>query len=208
LALEKKSKENLVNDIEGKLDDFFNDSTSAANADAPVDDLQKLKSVVLSIDWEITDSCLADLMQETERLLPVFEHDRFTHALLRMLNALGRYIQKRKASAHPVAINRVMSVYSTLERLIADSTLTEEQRRQLIANEIAAFKKLKQQVEARRGAVAHDQSASSASNDQYVEQRMFEAAMGDVEKRLSGQVANLKAQIESLQKEIDTLRDS
>lgn len=206
--MEKRSKENLVNDIEGKLDDFFDDSPPAANVGTPVEDLQKLKSVVLSIDWEITDTCLADLMQETERLLPVFEQDRFTHALLRMLNALGRYIQKRKASAHPVAINRVMSVYSTLEKLSADSTLTEEQRRQLIANEIAAFKKLKQQVEARRGAAGYDPSASSASNDLYVEQHKFEAAMGDVEKRLSGQVADLKAQIESLQKEIDALRDS
>jgi hypothetical protein len=207
LALEKKSKENLVNDIEGKLNDFFDDSTPAANGNAPVGDLQKLKSVVLSIDWEITDTCLTDLMQETERLLPLFGHDRFTHALLRMLNALGRYIQKRKASAHPVAINRVMSIYSTLERLIADSTLTEKQRRQLIANEITAFKKLKQQVEARRRTAGYDRSASAAPNNQYVERHRFEAAMVDVEKRLSGQLANLKAQIEGLQKEIDALRD-
>jgi hypothetical protein len=203
LALEKRSKENLMNDIENKLDDFFDDGTPATNTDAPVDTLEKLKTVVLSIDWEITDTCLADLMQETERLLPAYEKDRFTHALLRMLNALGRYIQKRKASAHPVAINRVMSVYSTLERLTTDSTLTEEQRRQLIANEIAAFKKLKQQVEAQRPGANR-----SAMNGQYVENRKFEAVMGDVEKRMDGQVADLKAQIESLQQELDTLRDS
>lgn len=205
--MEKRSKDNLVNDIENKLDDFFDGSTLATNTDTSIDDLQKLKSVVLSIDWEITDTCLADLMQETERLLPVFEKDRFTHALLRMLNALGRYIQKRKASAHPVAINRVMSVYSTLERLITDSALVEEQRRLLIAKEITAFKKLKQQVEAQRTSAKNDQSASSALNEHYVEQRKFEAAMGNVEKRLSGEVADLKAQIESLQKEIDALRD-
>jgi hypothetical protein len=202
--LDQKAKDNLMNDIENKLDDFFNGSPPPEKDDAPVDNLQKLKSVILSIDWEITDTCLQDLMHETEQLLPVFENDRFTHALLRMLNALGRYIQKRKASAHPVAINRVMSVYSTLERLIADSALTEEQRRQLIANEIAAFKRLKQLVEARRVTTGHD---ASASNDQYVEHHKFKEAMGDVEKRLSGQVADLKAQIESLQKEIDDLRN-
>ncbi len=207
--MEKSSKDNLVNDIENKLDDFFDDITPAASTEAPVDDLQKLKSVILSIDWEITDTCLTDLIQETERLLPVFEKDRFTHALLRMLNALGRYVQKRKASSHPVAINRVMSVYSTLERLIADSKLTGEQRRQLIANEIAAFKRLKQQVEAHRARTNHAQAGGfSGSNDQYVDQRKFEEAMGVVEKRLSGQVENLKAQIESLQKEIDALRDN
>jgi hypothetical protein len=203
LALEKKSKDNLMNDIESKLDDFFDDSTSENKTDAPVDNLEKLKTVVLSIDWEITDTCLAELMQETERLLPIFEQDRFTHTLLRMLNALGRYIQKRKASAHPAAINRVMTVYSTLEKLAGDSTLTEEQRRQLIANEIAAFKKLKQQVEAQRTGTAH-----SPLKEQYVDHGKFEAAMGEVEKRLEGQVADLKAQIESLQKELDFLRDS
>lgn len=206
--MEKKAKENRLNDIENKLDEFFDDGTLAANTDAPVEDLQQLKSIVLSIDWEITDTCLADLMQETERLLPVFENDRFTHALLRMLNALGRYIQKRKASAHPAAINRVMAVYSAIEKLVADSTLTEEQRRILIANEITAFKKLKQQVEAQRAGVYDNRSASSASNNPYVEQQKFEAAMGDVEKRLTGQVADLKAQIQGLQKAIDALRDS
>jgi hypothetical protein len=203
LALEKRSKDNLISDIENKLDDFFDSDAPAEKTDAPVDNLQKLKTVVLSIDWEITDTCLADLMQETERLLPLFEKDRFTHALLRMLNALGRYIQKRKASAHPVAINRVMSVYSTIERLITEAALTEEQRRQLIANEIVAFKKLKQQVEAQRTG-----TNQSALNQQYVEQHKFETAMGDVEKRLEGQVADLKAQIESLQKELDILRES
>ncbi len=207
--MDKSSKDNLVNDIENKLDDFFDDITPEASTKAPVDDLQKLKSVILSIDWEITDTCLTDLIHETERLLPVFEKDRFTHALLRMLNALGRYVQKRKASSHPVAINRVMSVYSTLERLIADKKLDSDQRRQLIANEIAAFKRLKQQVEARRAGGNHAQAAGFAgSNDQYIDQRKFEEAMGNVEKRLTGQVENLKTQIESLQKEIDALRDN
>ena len=204
--MEKSSKENLVNDIENKLDDFFNEDDNTATPDAPVENLQKLKSVVLSIDWEITDSCLADLMQETDRLLPKFEEDRFTHALLRMLNALGRYIKKRKARAHPVAINRVMAVYSTLEKLAGDSDLSEEQRRQLIANEIAAFKKLKQQVEAQRSGAGQDQSAGQPGS--HIDQRKLEQAVEDIEKRLNGQVADLKSQIDSLQKEIEILRGS
>lgn len=205
--MEKSLKENLVNDIENKLNDFFNEADNATTPDPPIDVLQQLKSVVLSIDWEITDSCLTDLMQETERLLPLFEKDRFTHALLRMLNALGRYIKKRKARSHPVAINRVMAVYSTLERLAGESDMAEKQRRQLIANEIAAFKKLKQQVEAQRSGVGQGKSVGqSGSFDQYIDQRKFEQAMENVEKRLNGQVADLKSQIDSLQKEIDVLR--
>jgi hypothetical protein len=207
LALEKSSKENLVNDIENKLDDFFNEKLNTTTPDTPVDDLQQLKSIVLSIDWEITDSCLIDLMEETDRLLPIFEKDRFTHALLRMLNALGRYIQKRKARAHPLAINRVMAAYSAIERLAGESDLADEKRRQLIANEIAAFKKLKRQVEAQRlGAGQGQSSGQSGSYDQYIDQHKFKQAMEHVEKRLNGQVADLKSQIDSLQKEIDSLR--
>jgi hypothetical protein len=207
LALEKSSKDNIANDIENRLDDFFDEDSPSSSSDAPIDDLKKLKSVVLSIDWEITDTCLTDLMQETERLLPGFEEDRYTHALLRMLNALGRYIQKRKASAHPVAINRVMTVYTTLEKLASDATVSDEERRQMIANEIVAFKKLKQQVESQRTGANSAQSAAGQS-DHFIDQRKFEEAMGDVEKRLTGQVADLKAQIENLQKEIDALRNS
>ena len=94
--MEKSSKENLVNDIENKLDDFFNEKDNATTPDTPVDDLQQLKSVILSIDWEITDSCLTDLMDETDRLLPIFEKDRFTHALLRMLNVWGATFKREK----------------------------------------------------------------------------------------------------------------
>lgn len=205
--MEKSSKENIVNDIENRLDNFFEENSPASSSEAYVHNLQKLKSVVLSIDWEITDTCLTDLMQETERLLPAFENDRYTHTLLRMLNALGRYIQKRKASAHPVAINRVMAVYTTLEKLASDKTVSEEKRRQMIANEIVAFKKLKQQVESKRPGADPAQSAA-ADSDHFIDQRKFEEAMGDVEKRLTGQVADLKTQIENLQKEIDALRNS
>ena len=107
-----------------------------------------------------------------------------------------------------MAINRVMAVYSTIERLAGESDLADEQRRQLIANEIEAFKKLKQQVEAQRSGAGQGQSVGqSGSYDQYIDHHKFEQAMENVEKRLNGQVADLKSQIDSLQKEIDSLRD-
>ncbi len=205
--MDKSSKENLANDIENRLDDFFDESGTSEPSGTDAASLEKLKSMVLSIDWEITESCLTDLIDETDSLLPQYQSDRYSHTLLRMLKAVGRYIRKRQARAHPDAIKRIMSVFASLEKLTENLDLEEDTKKGIVAREIAAFKKLKAQVESKRGAVAP--SPTSAENDQgYVECGQFEQAMSAVEQRLNAQVEDLKAQLETLQKELDQMRGS
>jgi vacuolar-type H+-ATPase subunit I/STV1 len=203
--LDKSSKENLKNDIEIQLDDFFGESDAPSPGQTPSASMEKLKSVVLSIDWEITDACLDDLDAEIDIMLPQYQHDRLIHALLRMLKALGHYIRSLKAQAHPDAIKRVMSSFNSLEELICDEQLTKEAKKQILAKEIAAFKDLKQQVERKRGGAAA-RSVANQGNGHFVDHLKFEQAMSDVEKRLNEQVKLLKSQLENVQKEIDTLR--
>lgn len=205
--MEKSSKENLVNDIESRLDDFFSDEETPPSTEAPRSSLEKLKSLVLSIDWEITDACLTDLIAETDALLPQYEKDRITHALFRMLRAVGRYIRKQKAQAHPDAIKRVMSVFASLETLVQNQQLTEDVKKRLVAKEIAAFKKLKEQVEVKQSEIKRAASDDTKAVPGFVDQHKFEQAMKDVEKRLNSQVSDLKAQIASLQNELDMLRN-
>jgi len=204
--LEKSSREHLVNDIENRLDDFFDDSTPAPSAGKPTISMEKLKSVVLSIDWEITETCLTDLISETDALMPHFQDDRLPHTLLRMLRAVGRYIRQHKAQSHPDAIKRVMSVFASLEKIADTPEMAEDLKKSIVAKEIAAFKKLKQQVEAQRGPM----TKAPESNDQvaadYVPEHKFKQAMNAVEERLNSQVAALKAQLADLQKELDNLR--
>jgi hypothetical protein len=203
--LEKSSKEHLVNDIENRLDDFFDDSTPGTSAGEPAVSLEKLKSVVLSIDWEITETCLTDLIRETDALLPRFHEDRIPNALLRMLRAVGRYIRRHKAQAHPDAIKRVMSVFAGLEKIIGDPQMTDDTKKEIVAKEIAAFKKLKQQVERQYGTAAHAQNADGMQGAGNVSDD-FKQAMNAVEQRLNSQVADLKEQVSVLQKELDNLR--
>jgi hypothetical protein len=203
--LEKSSKEHLANDIENRLDNFFDDSTPASSAAKPAVSLEKLKSVVLSIDWEITEECLTDLISETDALLPCFQEDRIPHALLRMLRAVGRYIRRHKAQAHPDAIKRIMSVFAGLEKIIDDPQMAEAIKRDIVGKEIAAFKKLKQQVETQYGAAAHAQHVDGRPAISDVPQD-FKQAMNAVEQRLNTQVADLKEQVTILQKELDNLR--
>lgn len=209
--MEKSVKSKLVNEIESQLDNFFGDEPKQEAAMAPQISLEKLKSAVLSIDWEITDACLSDLITETEALLPSFEDDLITHALLRMLRALGRYIRKRKAQSHQDAIKRVMSVFASLETLINDKQIDGLQKKNIVAKEIQAFKKLKEQVEAQRF-IASDRNPHSAQSRELAEaasvldNQNFKQVMHAVEEKIHAEVKVLKDQLQSLQKELDTIR--
>jgi len=218
--LDKSTKKKLASDIENRLDNFFSDDSDNSKSEqpepssSPDQPLEKLKSAVLSIDWEITDDCLSELINESEVLLPRFEKDPVTHALLRMLRALGRYIRKRKAQAHQDAIKRVMSVFNSLESLVTDETLDEKQKKRIVAQEIVAFKLLKEHVEANRKVrylkkdagqpsphPSNEDSAGALLSPDSIKQ-----AVSAVEERLNAEVADLRAQIVSLQEEIESLR--
>lgn len=206
-------KKNLVNDIENRLDEFFGEgeiSPEPALSPAPIKtSLEKLKSVVLSIDWEITDSCLSDLVNETQKLLPVYADDRYVCAMLQMMQSLGRYIRKRKAQAHPDAIRRIMAAFQGLEHLLQNIDLTKQSKINIVAKEIAAFKRLKEQVEFQRVPSMPAQSVKMQNNStstSFVEHHHFERAISSVDKRIDTEIKSLKTKLAILEAELKRLR--
>jgi molecular chaperone GrpE (heat shock protein) len=99
----------------------------------------------------------------------------------------------------------VMSVFAGLEKIIGDPQMTDDTKKEIVAKEIAAFKKLKQQVEKQYGTAAHAQNADGMQGAGNVSDD-FKQAMNAVEQRLNSQVADLKEQVSVLQKELDNLR--
>ncbi len=203
--MEKPSREHIVNDIENRLDDFFDDSSPLPSTEKTAISMEKLKSMVLSIDWEITETCLTDLIGETDALMPHFQQDRLPHTLLRMLRAVGRYIRLHKAQSHPDAIKRVMSVFASLEQITSEPQMDESIKKSIVAKEIAAFKKLKQQVEAQRAPIAGARNVDDKEAATFVPHDKFKQEMNAVELRLNSQVEALKTQLTILQKELDDL---
>ena len=210
--MENSQKSKLVNDIENSLDDFFGekDQTTPATPPDTGSSLERLKSAVLSIDWEITDQCLSDLIGETDALLPTYQKEPETHALLRMLRALSRYIQQRKAQAHQDAIKRVMSVFASIESLVNDKQMHQDERKRLVAKEISAFKKLKGQIESQRKTTGPIDASSGTEGAAEAAAAMgngaFQPAMAELETRFNARIEEMKRQIESLRKELDRLR--
>jgi DNA relaxase NicK len=92
-------------------------------------------------------------------------------------------------------------VFDSLEKMVNETQMAESQKKEIVAKEIAAFKKLKQQVEAQYSTASKSQNldADKVPND-------FKQAMNAVERRLNSQVADLKEQLAVLQKELDSLR--
>ena len=209
--MDKSGKSKLVNDIESRLDDFFGEQDELPPPQNALHSLEKLKSAILSIDWEITDACLSDMINETEALIPQFENDTFSLALLRMLRALGRYIRKRKVQAHQDAIKQIMSVFSSLETVVQERRLNEQQKKRIVAKEVLSFKKLKEKLDTQRG--LNQVPAPQPGNPQGLdkgamlpENPSFAEAMLAVEERFNSQVAQLKAELACLQQDIIKLR--
>ncbi|MCP4744812.1 MAG: hypothetical protein GY874_01530 [Desulfobacteraceae bacterium] len=212
--MDKSSKQNLANDIETRLDNFFGanneePSPQPENEQTPkskIDNLNELKSIVLSIDWEITDQCLTDLITEAESLLTVHKEDRSINALLRMLKSLGKYVRKTKAQAHPDAIKRILAIYDSLEKL-SDPQSDDKIKKQMIVKEVLAFKSLKNQIETQKLLPPEPAAAGQISADNYVDHQTFKQSISTLNKKLMDEIRALKKQLEKLNMEIETLRD-
>ncbi len=199
--MDKSDKERLVSDIENQLDDFFGEDENVSHKqDTPTNavatnPLEQLKSVVLSIDWEITDDCLAELKQSVDVLMDTYEDDRYAHTMLRMLNSLGKYIKRRKAQAHPDAIRRVMSVFKSLEQIVSAASMSEKRKKTIVAAEIRKFKQLKQQVESKR----LEQTATAGN---MAARQIHSDIANEIHKAVSAATAPLKEELEALKQRI------
>ncbi|MDM8524437.1 hypothetical protein QUF80_13800 [Desulfococcaceae bacterium HSG8] len=102
-----------------------------------------LKSVVLSLEWEITDQVMQKLGEEVEKLKEICKSDKIVIAFLQLLDSLGKYIQKKQAGAHPDSISLLNSVYENLETVMLSPDLSDSAKKKMLVNEVNKYKKLK-----------------------------------------------------------------
>ena len=140
-------------EIEEQLDDLLgqDSSTGLSSGDSEkesssVSPLTSLKSIVLSMDWEINDSILKEFIQELNRLKAVFKQDGIVVKSLQLLEAIGKYILQKKALTHPDSIKLLQSIYRDLEILLLSKGISETVRRNILIDEVAQFMKLKEKL--------------------------------------------------------------
>ena len=108
--------------------------------------LTKLKSLILSIDWEITDDILMQFNDELVDLQDIWAAEKFNLVYLQALEKISKYIYQQKANAHPDAIKLLLTFYYNLEKIVYSEDLTEHQKKDILLKDVKRFAYLKRQI--------------------------------------------------------------
>ncbi|MGI6657392.1 MAG: hypothetical protein ACOX5Z_11370 [Desulfobulbus sp.] len=106
----------------------------------------QLKSIILSLDWEITDETLDELSDELQNLQNMWEDDKVAGVYLQGMHKIGRYIRTRGAHAHPNAIKLLLTFFYDFEKIIISQDISGDAITQLLKNDIRKFKILQYQI--------------------------------------------------------------
>ncbi len=109
--------------------------------------IARLKTIILSIDWEINDDILQQLDDELVDLGDIWAGDKIKLVYVQGLSKIGRYIFKEKANAHPNAIKLLITFYHNLEKIVSsDDLMSAEEKKQLLLKDVKMFDQLKKQI--------------------------------------------------------------
>jgi hypothetical protein len=150
---QQRDEDNFRSQVEDRLDHLFQeDAPEAAEEQVGVVEhpLKNLKAVLLSIDWEITDSTMDGLLNEIKNVEYVYSEDKIILTFLQLLGSMGRYVKANKGGAHPEATRVINSVYEALEKVALTQGMPRPEKERILLEEVAKFKRLKEQVMLRK----------------------------------------------------------
>ena len=212
-------------DLADRLDMLF-DENEPAEKPVPTqaqsaDPLDELKSLVMSIEWEITDEVMERFLAQINAVKSRFEADRILVMFLQLLGSLGLYIKTNKGKAHPNAFKLLNSVYVSCEKAASAGSISPSEKKKLLYLELNKYKELKGQIEAGRepgAGSAPDVSASSepkgpvkpkgarAANDSQgrqgaaVTQEYFDEAIRNFQTKILKELAAIREDVARLAK--------
>ena len=151
----KNDNANQFDDLTRFLDeDFDTDDVDlfefTTEEDSPLTDL---KSIVLSLDWEITNETLENLANEIHRLEGEenFQADKVSLVYLQGLAKIGQYVLSEGAKTHPNAIKLLLTFYYDFEKILSSDTITGTEITALLKADVRKFKILQYQIAKRHG---------------------------------------------------------
>ena len=147
-----------------ELDELVvNEKTKApAEAEHP---LAELKSMVLSIDWEITDEVLGAFLSQIKNLKNTYKNEKIILMFLQLLGSLGEYIKTNRGNAHPKTFKVLNSVFSRLEDIVSTAGLAESEKIKILRNEMDKYRQLRSKVSKKKAAEVRKGKAKLLSKD-------------------------------------------
>ena len=108
--------------------------------------LTRLKSTILSLDWEITDEILQELADEVANLESVYAGDKVAEVYLQGLDKIGSYIRSKGAYAHPNSIKLLLTFFYDFEKAVSSPNISGEEITRILKADIRKFKILQYQI--------------------------------------------------------------
>jgi hypothetical protein len=140
--------------VERRLDEIFADDLSSDQNNErrtmtiEKDPLNKLHSIILALEWEVSDRHLGDFLSELQRLRRRFKSDRQIGKLVEILYFLGRYIRTYRSDTHPYVFKILIKIYKGLEKLTCGK-YTDQEKSIVVTEEIKRYLSLKRFLKTR-----------------------------------------------------------
>ncbi len=144
---ENQYDDDLTVGMGGYDDSYYTDEVDlfefSTDDDSPIG---RLKSLILSIDWEITDEVLQQFNEELVDLKSIWAGEKINLVYIQALEKISKYIYQFKADSHPNAIKLLLTLYYNLEKIVSSDELSEEEKKQLLLDDIKKFENLKRHI--------------------------------------------------------------
>lgn len=154
------NQDTFTAEVEERLESLFGDlepeeeeeeQESPAPKQSP---FTELKTIVLSIDWEITDEVMDRFVAQVSELQGIYKDDKIVLVFLQLLGSIGDYIRTNLGQSHPDAFRILNSLFAQLDRVLHAEGLSEIERKKILSAELARYKKLKSTLQQKQAAVA------------------------------------------------------
>ncbi|MBF0241787.1 MAG: hypothetical protein HQK64_04825 [Desulfamplus sp.] len=108
--------------------------------------IAEIKSVILSLEWEITDELIHKLDGEVQKLQSHWQNSKIHLSFLQMFKSIGSYLISKGASSHPDSILLLNSLYKNFEQIALNPNISMAEKKDILMGDMKRFNEFKQLV--------------------------------------------------------------
>ena len=151
-------------EIEKRLDEIFSDETKIKKSAKKAHKimctnlLYNLRTILLSIEWEITDDILSKYLNETIQLQRLFQNNRYLKRLLQIQYFYGRFI-KTYPNRIPLKTYKILyTLYNCMNNILANKKLSDFEKKKIVEQEIHRYKNFRKYLTNKKNIFPEDKS--------------------------------------------------
>jgi hypothetical protein len=168
----------------------------------------ELKTIVLSIDWEITNEVMDRFIAKVGELQSTYKGDQIVLVFLQLLGSIGEYIRTNLGNSHPDAFRLLNSLFAQLDRVLHTEDLAEVDRKKILSSELAKYKKLKSRLKTKKPAQSQGPAPAEKepAADMPIEKPPLQAAGGELQSALQEIKQLIREEFKALRAELRQMR--